>query len=257
MSSGLSNPDGNVDPGGRTLERLNDVADMPPGTRTKVKVVLTFDDGPHHGTSKNLTGQALDVLKKHKIKAAFFVQTHVAIRGGSIQGKKMIERMHKDGHLVAIHTGSTVDHATHTLRASQNKLDADLKAAKAYLKARGIAAKYVRPPEGKHNPKVLEIYRNQNLKMILWDIDSKDSARGIREKDIKAHLSLKIKHFVGKGSVVILFHEIDSDTRGKIETYVKALRQSAEAALGQLEFAKTRKEIADVFAKRKDGNKKK
>lgn len=66
----------------------------PPKEGDKV-IYLTFDDGP----SKNVTPQILDVLKKYRVKATFFVLGHLVDKNPEI-----IERMANEGHAIANHT---------------------------------------------------------------------------------------------------------------------------------------------------------
>lgn len=63
----------------------------PPPSR---KVVLTFDDGPDQ-----LTTGLLDVLKRHKVKATFFVVGKLAVKN-----KAILARMKREGHIVASHS---------------------------------------------------------------------------------------------------------------------------------------------------------
>lgn len=65
----------------------------PPPSR---KVVLTFDDGPD-----KLTPGLLDTLKKHKVRATFFVVGKMAVKG-----REILERMKREGHIVASHSWS-------------------------------------------------------------------------------------------------------------------------------------------------------
>lgn len=56
-------------------------------------IYLTLDDGPNWKT-----GKLLDVLKKHQVKATFF------ILGKNIKGNEhLIRRIVADGHLIALH----------------------------------------------------------------------------------------------------------------------------------------------------------
>jgi peptidoglycan/xylan/chitin deacetylase (PgdA/CDA1 family) len=66
----------------------------PPKDGDKV-IYLTFDDGP----SANVTPKILDVLKKYRVKATFFVLGHLVDKNPEI-----IERMAKEGHAIANHT---------------------------------------------------------------------------------------------------------------------------------------------------------
>ncbi len=66
----------------------------PPKEGDKV-IYLTFDDGP----SANVTPQILDVLKKYRVKATFFVLGHLVDKNPEI-----IQRMANEGHAIANHT---------------------------------------------------------------------------------------------------------------------------------------------------------
>ncbi len=66
-------------------------------TKESKKVYLTFDDGP-----SPLTKEYLDILKKHQVKATFF------LIGQQIEGdmKKIVEREIREGHELGVHTYS-------------------------------------------------------------------------------------------------------------------------------------------------------
>ncbi|RFN53728.1 putative chitin binding protein [Fusarium flagelliforme] len=86
-----------------------------PGT-----VALTFDDGPY-----KYTGQVLDVLKKHNIKATFFITGNNLGKGQiddpSTPWPKILRRMHSEGHQLASHSWSHEDlsAASYELRKQQ------------------------------------------------------------------------------------------------------------------------------------------
>src|SRR5690625_2122612 len=63
-------------------------------TNEKV-VALTFDDGP----DQQYTPQILDVLKKHQVKASFFLL-------GSRADKypEVVKRIHQEGHIIGNHS---------------------------------------------------------------------------------------------------------------------------------------------------------
>ncbi len=60
------------------------------------KVYLTFDDGP-----SDHTAQILDILKKHTVKATFFV-----VGKETEPAKKMYQRIVLEGHTLAMHSYS-------------------------------------------------------------------------------------------------------------------------------------------------------
>ncbi len=62
-------------------------------------IYLTIDDGP----SRDGTPAMLDILKNYQVPATFFVHGNLAIRR-----KNLLERMYREGHLVANHSFSHV-----------------------------------------------------------------------------------------------------------------------------------------------------
>ena len=64
--------------------------------KSKEKVLyLTFDDGP----DEKYTAKLLDLLKKHNIKATFFVVASFARNNPQI-----IDRMKKENHCIGLHS---------------------------------------------------------------------------------------------------------------------------------------------------------
>ena len=119
-----------------------------------IPIVLTFDDGPH---------AAADVIK----------------------------RVSDLGHVIAIHTGSDDDHASHTKRVAasaydvdgdkkpdgMNGLESDLIRAKAQIQKvlRGNAPSFVRAVGLARNEAVNSTYSRVGLKHIGVNVDSKDN----------------------------------------------------------------------------------
>jgi peptidoglycan/xylan/chitin deacetylase (PgdA/CDA1 family) len=219
----------------------------------EVTVVLTFDDGPHAlaDLSRNYTAQALRTLRTNGVQAntkgVFFVQTHVPHRGGSRVGREAIQRIWAEGHVVGIHTGSVEDHVPHTQR--RGELRGDLEGARRYLQELGITSTFVRPVGGQTNSAVLATYRDLGLKMVLWDIDSRDSHGGYNRGRITAHLRQRVGALAGAGKseVVVLFHELDSDTRGNIEHYMETIAKTFQEAGHEARFPTTRNDVLAVL----------
>lgn len=231
-----------------------------------VKVVLTFDDGPDtRRGAVNGTRHVLDVLQDYDIDAVFFIQSHARDdRGGYFRGMEktvgipMVERMHDEGHIVAVHTGLDGKRAhawanRHPRREAQGELGEDLERSKAYIYARtGIVPRYVRPPFGEHNAAVRARYAAHDLHLVLWDIDSRDTTRGYRRADIRKHLENKIEQFVTRGrrSLVILFHDIDYDTYSgdNLHFYLAGIESAIDAQGFEAVLSLSRAELDDILA---------
>lgn len=251
-----------------------------------VTIVLTFDDGPHaaSGDASNHTRQVLSILAKNSVqpqlKAAFFVQTDVAHRMGSAVGRLVVRDIHAQGHLIAIHTGSTSDHEKHWKRVAEpaedidgdrkpdgdNGLETDMIRAKQHiLSAIGQTPKYVRAVGGElaspwsifGRGKVVQVYDKFNLKHIRWDVDSHDNQppRPGPEKVVE-NLMHGVEEALasGKTELVVLFHDINETTAANLDKYIKALAGAVIDKDREFVFAKSREEIDAVFSKRHDGN---
>jgi hypothetical protein len=110
----------------------------------------------------------------------------------------------------------------------------------------------VRPVGGACNRAVLRRYTEARLKLVLWDIDSRDSLRGFTPARIERHLRDQMRQIGARGRIVVLLHELDADTRGNIQRYIDALTSAAREAGNALRFPATRRELEAVFEGRAD-----
>ena len=152
----------------------------------KNEITLTFDDGP----DPIYTPLLLDLLKKYKIKATFFIVGSKAKKHPDI-----INRMYNEGHLIGIHNyNHTFNWFNSPLRA-KNEID---KTAKLIKEITGETPKYYRPPWG-----ILNLYHlifPSKYKIILWSVMVGDwKLKGGRQR-IKSELQTKIKN----GSIIVL-----------------------------------------------------
>ncbi|MGT2799608.1 polysaccharide deacetylase family protein [Streptococcus marmotae] len=155
------------------------------------RIALTFDDGP----SAITTPQVLDILKKYKAKATFFVL------GQNIAGnEEILKRIVAEGHEVASHTW---DHADlRTLSGQQIKQEMD-QTREAIHNVIGQDPKMMRPPYGSVNQSVMSVMQ---LPVIYWSVDSKDW----QSRNATAILS-EVKACTYPGSI-ILMHDIHQPT---------------------------------------------
>ncbi|KAL6915996.1 hypothetical protein ACHAP8_006411 [Fusarium lateritium] len=135
-------------------------------------VALTFDDGPY-----KYTNQVLDVLKKHNIKATFFITGNNLGKGQiddpSKPWPKILRRMHSEGHQIASHSWSHEDlsAASAELRKQQviyNEM--------AFRNVLGFFPKYLRPPYGTCSrvSGCLDYVTKLGYHVVNWNIDTKD-----------------------------------------------------------------------------------
>lgn len=198
---------------------------------------LTFDDGPHTaqlGTGQNQTEKVLDALQSAGIRAAFFIQTGVDIRGASSVGRQLVSRMHGDGHRVGIHTGGTTDHESHVDAQRAGRLASDLTSARSYIQDQTAeSTDLVRPPFGSSNAAVRQTYQNLGLTNMLWDIDGdappgNSTLTGLKNKVQKGIANMQACNWRGttpwNPRIVVLYHDIRAATANNIGALINEIR---------------------------------
>ena len=121
---------------------------------------LTFDAGYENG----YTARILDVLKKHKAPAAFFLV------GNYIQSSpELVKRMLAEGHVVGNHTYT---HPDMSEIATEEAFTAEIEQLEAaYKEVTGKAMKkYYRPPQGKYSEANLKMAQDLGYKTIFWSL---------------------------------------------------------------------------------------
>jgi len=159
-------------------------------------VTITLDDGPH----PTATPIALNVLKKHGIKAAFFCT-------GSNAEKypHLLERILKEGHVVGNHTYL---HENGWLTKADNYLASIDRCASVF------DTRYFRPPYGKASFFSTRRILNRGYRVVMWSWLSYDfSAAMTREK---------FQHRLEKISPgdILVFHDNDK-TSHKIGAFLE------------------------------------
>jgi peptidoglycan/xylan/chitin deacetylase (PgdA/CDA1 family) len=206
-----------------------------------VRILLTFDDGPHAGAlgGENRTEKVLDALRHKCAKAAFFIQTHVPHRLASTTGARIASRIYSEGHVLAIHTGSFVDHRCHKWRCTQlpdlpgasNGLDSDMIRAKAEIKQiAGTDPKFVRATYGYTDAYCMRVYAKNNLKHVFWDIVSGDDTKLPTCASVRARLGAETKRLAsGTVDLIYLLHDINQVTAEHLTEFIDAIAASVRA----------------------------
>ena len=130
------------------------------GNTEKKIIYLTFDAGFENGN----TPAILDALKKHHVKATFFLV------GNYIEtSPDLVKRIVAEGHNVGNHTYHHPDMAAITEQADFEKEVCDLD--KKYKEITGKEMdKYYRPPQGKFSKNNLEMAKEMGYKSIFWSL---------------------------------------------------------------------------------------
>ena len=156
----------------------------------KFYVVLTFDDGPYPG----YTEEILEILKRHKIKATFFV-TGMWVE----KHLELVKMIDENGHQIGLHGYRHIDYT----KLSKKQVVDDLLKTKYIVE--GIIGKnkikYFRPPAGKINKIVKNSCAELGLKIVLWTIYPLDYGEKEAEK-----ILYRIKKAKYKKYNVLLLH---------------------------------------------------
>lgn len=168
------------------------------------QVALTFDDGP----SRLTTPVVLDLLKKYKAKATFFVL------GQNIAGNEdILKRMKDEGHEIANHTWSHPNLTT--ISADQVKQEIELTQS-AIEEVIGHRPTFMRPPYGAVNGSVAAA---AGLASIYWNVDTQDWSN----RDPHLILS-QVKAYTNPGAI-ILMHDIHQTTVDGLEPVLHYLTE--------------------------------
>ncbi|WP_258280692.1 delta-lactam-biosynthetic de-N-acetylase [Clostridium sp. CM027] len=128
------------------------------GDTSKKILYLTFDEGYEAG----YTAPILNVLKKHNVKAAFFV-----VKPYITSNPELIKRMVDEGHLVCNHSNHHPSMASIKDEDKFNKELSDVEEAFENITHKKMS-KYFRPPMGKYSELSLQYTQNYGYKTIFW-----------------------------------------------------------------------------------------
>jgi peptidoglycan-N-acetylglucosamine deacetylase len=149
-------------------------------------IALTFDDGPH----PVYTPALLDLLKKHGVKATFFV-----VGENAEQNKELIKRIQEEGHSLGLH------HYRHVSSwfLSPLGLKKQLERTNEVLKRLTGEETYLyRPPWGHLN--LFSLFLSKHYRIVIWSHIFKDW----KVKECKEHLLHRLKGADSRGSIFVL-----------------------------------------------------
>ena len=213
-----------------------------------LRFLLTFDDGPYGQERDNPTANVLDTLAdnpvQRNIKAIFFVQTRSSDGGATAIGRAMLRREQQEGHLVALHDGSSWGHRSHR-NLTDDDLEASLRDGIADLApVIGHAPRVLRPPYWAYDQRTLAAYARHGLSVLLTDVSANDGkdwgykASPRRRSHLTAELA-RVRERIERGDlpvvdgvipVVAAFHDSNTYTAQHMPEYLEILVELAGAA---------------------------
>jgi peptidoglycan/xylan/chitin deacetylase (PgdA/CDA1 family) len=163
------------------------------------EILLTFDDGPHPVQ----TPKVLDVLRRHNVKAMFFL-----IGKNAEAYPDIVRQIVADGHLVGNHTYS---HQGKFSVFSAKKIKEELEKTDDILrKITGKKVEYFRPPFGITNSRIGRVVRERGYKVIGWNIRSYDTS--LTQEKVSNRVIKKLRP-----SAIILLHDRLPDSEKLLE----------------------------------------
>lgn len=124
------------------------------------KLYLTFDAGFENGN----TPAILDALKKHDVKATFFVVgTYIK------DNPNLIKRIHEEGHLIGNHTYHHPDMSQIATKESFHKELKDVETEYKNVVGEEMT-KFYRPPQGKYNESNLQMAKDLGYHTFFWSL---------------------------------------------------------------------------------------
>lgn len=155
----------------------------------------------------------LDTLKENDIQATFFISAAWAERHPEVA-----ERIIKDGHEVGSH-GFKHEHYTSW---ENDQIKKDIQTAHRIIQeVTQEVPKYLRPPNGTFDERVLEVAEGLNYDLIHWSIDSNDWLNPGVDRIVE-----NVTGNVGNGDIILL-HASDSakQTNEALPAIIKKIKE--------------------------------
>lgn len=174
------------------------MASVPAFTYAESKeVYLTFDDGP----STVVTGRILDVLRKEKVKATFFI-----VSDRAETRKETLLRIAKEGHTLGVHSKT---HDYSKIYASDESLLKDAEACADFIyRVTGVTPRVYRfPGGGRESDKARQkkLLEDKGYRVVGWNAVCGDEE--IPHASAATLLKTAVETSVGKNRVVLLLHD--------------------------------------------------
>lgn len=181
------------------------------GPPDKKILYLTFDNGYENG----YTNKVLDVLKKEKVPAAFFVTGHYLLSASD-----QVKRMAKEGHVLGNHSW----HHPDLTAVSDERMKQELE--KIRTKTEELTGKkemlYIRPPRGVLSERTLKIAKEQGYTHVMWSLAFVDW--NVNQQKGWQYSYDNIMRQVHPGAIILL-HSVSKDNADALEKVIKDLKK--------------------------------
>lgn len=179
-------------------------------TKTKT-LYLTFDNGYENG----YTPKILDVLKKEKVPATFFVTGHY-LRDKPVLVKRMVE----EGHIIGNHSWHHPDMTTISDAKIKEELDS-VKMETTELTGQK-EMKYLRPPRGVFSERTLQVAKSLGYTHVFWSLAYVDW--NVNQQKGAQFAYDRIMERVHPGAIMLL-HTVSKDNADALERVIQDLKK--------------------------------
>lgn len=216
------------------------------------EVVLTFDDGPNPVTTPII----LDILKKYRIKAVFFIVGHRIF--SSPEGRAVLKRIAAEGHAIGNHSYTHPGLKGLFAYGGAPAVIAEMAGThQAIFNTVGFVDPFFRFPGGTYNDDLQRIIRDHRLTNWKWNIDSLDymdcakldaAGKKCLSKFSIPEMAENAVINVSKGldrykKGIVLFHDIKSQTVMALPRILdEAIRKGYTFVLPQVERTAARRD---------------
>lgn len=184
---------------------------------------ITFDAGYEAGYTEKI----LDVLKKHNVKATFFITGHYLNTA-----EELVKRMIDEGHIVGNHT---VNHKC-LVEVSNEEIEEEIrKLDTALFEKFGYEMTYFRPPKGEFSERVVKKVSELGYKTVMWSsaYDDWDKEKQNREE----YGTKKILDNLHNGCVLLL-HSTSKDNANILDNVISKIKEEGYEIKNLDEFVK-------------------
>jgi peptidoglycan-N-acetylmuramic acid deacetylase len=181
------------------------------GDPKKKVIYLTFDNGYENGE----TVKILDVLKKEKVPATFFLTGHYIK-----SAPDLVKRMVKEGHIIGNHSYGHPDLTT----ISDAEIKKEWKSLKDEME-KIVDQKemiYNRPPRGIFNERVLALAKEEGYKNVFWSVAYVDWNTD-QQKGWQYAYNEMIKQ--AHPGAIYLLHSVSTDNAQALEKAITDLKK--------------------------------
>ena len=193
------------------------------GSENEKVIYITFDSGYEAGYTEKI----LDVLKKHDVKASFFITGHYLNTASDL-----VKRMIEEGHIVGNHT---VNHKC-LPEISDEEIEKEIKNLDTVLFDKfGYEMKFFRPPKGEFSERVIKKISDLGYKTVMWSsaYDDWDNEKQNREE----YGTKKILDNLHNGCVLLL-HSTSKDNANILDNVLTKIKEEGYIIKNIDEFVK-------------------